>query len=62
MPADGHAQQDQDGFLTHSHELSEVLAGIDERYGAEDRIGTFLANVPDAPDIQATVKSLTKKR
>jgi len=32
--------------------LSEVLAGIDERYGAEDRIGTFLANVPDAPDIQ----------
>jgi type IV pilus assembly protein PilB len=32
--------------------LSEVLAGIDERYGAEDRIGTFLANVPEAPDIQ----------
>ena len=26
--------------------LSEVLEGIDERYGAEDRIGTFLANVP----------------
>ena len=32
--------------------LSEVLEGIDERYGAEDRIGAFLANVPDAPDIQ----------
>jgi type IV pilus assembly protein PilB len=32
--------------------LSEVLEGIDERYGAEDRIGTFLANVPDTPDIQ----------
>ena len=32
--------------------LSEVVEGIDERYGAEDRIGTFLANVPEAPDIQ----------
>jgi type IV pilus assembly protein PilB len=32
--------------------LSEVLEGIDERYGAEDRIGSFLANVPDAPDLQ----------
>jgi type IV pilus assembly protein PilB len=32
--------------------LSEVLEGIEERYGAEDRIGTFLANVPEAPDIQ----------
>ena len=32
--------------------LSEVLEGIDERYGAEDRIGTFLSNVPEAPDIQ----------
>ena len=32
--------------------LSEIVAGIDERYGAEDRIGTFLANVPDAPEIQ----------
>ena len=32
--------------------VSEILAGIDERYGAEDRIGTFLANVPDAPDLQ----------
>ena len=31
--------------------LSEILEGIDERYGAEDRIGTFLANVPDAPDL-----------
>ncbi len=31
---------------------SEVLAGIDERYGAEDRIGTFLANVPDAPELK----------
>jgi type IV pilus assembly protein PilB len=32
--------------------LSEVMEGIDERYRAEDRIGAFLANVPDAPDIQ----------
>jgi type IV pilus assembly protein PilB len=32
--------------------VSEVLEGIEERYGAEDRIGTFLANVPEAPDIQ----------
>ncbi len=32
--------------------LSEVTGGIDERYGAEGRIGTFLANVPEAPDIQ----------
>ena len=32
--------------------VSEVLEGIEERYEAEDRIGAFLANVPDAPDIQ----------
>jgi type IV pilus assembly protein PilB len=32
--------------------VSEILEGVDERYGAEDRIGTFLANVPDAPDLQ----------
>ena len=32
--------------------VTEVLEGIEERYGAEDRIGTFLANVPEAPDIQ----------
>jgi len=32
--------------------ISEILEGIDERYGAEDRIGSFLANVPDAPDLQ----------
>jgi len=32
--------------------LSEVLQGIEERYGAENRIGSFLENVPDASDIQ----------
>jgi type IV pilus assembly protein PilB len=32
--------------------FSEVQQGIEERYGAEDRIGSFLANVPDASDIQ----------
>jgi len=32
--------------------VSEVLEGIDERYGPEDHIGSFLANVPDAPDLQ----------
>ncbi len=32
--------------------FSEVQQGIEERYGAEDRIGSFLANVPDAADIQ----------
>ncbi len=32
--------------------LSEVTGGIDERYGAEDRIATFLSKVPEAPDIQ----------
>ncbi len=32
--------------------ISEILEGIDERYEAEDRIGSFLANVPDAPDLQ----------
>jgi len=32
--------------------VSEVLEGIEERYDAEDRIGAFLANVPEAPDIQ----------
>jgi len=32
--------------------ISEILEGIGERYGAEDRIGTFLANVPDAPDLK----------
>jgi len=32
--------------------ISEIMEGIDERYGAEDRIGSFLANVPDAPDLQ----------
>ena len=31
---------------------TEILDGIEERYGAEDRIGSFLANVPDVPDIQ----------
>ena len=34
--------------------LSEVLQGIEERYGAENRIGSFLENVPDASDIQIT--------
>jgi len=37
--------------------VSEVLEGIDERYGAEDRIGAFLANVPDAPDIQIVAEA-----
>ena len=30
---------------------SEILDGIDERYAAEDRIGSFLANVPDVTDL-----------
>ena len=33
---------------------TEILDGIEERYGAEDRIGSFLANVPDVQDIQIT--------
>ena len=32
--------------------LSEVLQGIEERYGAESRIGSFLENVPDTSEIQ----------
>jgi type IV pilus assembly protein PilB len=31
---------------------TEILDGIEERYGAEDRIGSFLANVPEVQDIQ----------
>ena len=31
---------------------SEVMDGIDERYGAEDHMASFLANVPDALDIK----------
>ncbi|MCX6549614.1 MAG: ATPase, T2SS/T4P/T4SS family [Acidobacteria bacterium] len=31
---------------------TEVLDGIEERYGAEDRIGSFLANVPEVQDMQ----------
>jgi len=30
---------------------SEILDGVDERYAAEDRIGAFLANVPDVTDL-----------
>ena len=30
---------------------SEILSGIDERYAAEDRIGTFLAHVPEVTDL-----------
>ena len=41
---------------------SEVLAGIDERYGAEDRIGTFLANVPDAPDLKMSRRTRPASR
>jgi type IV pilus assembly protein PilB len=32
--------------------LAEVIGGIDERYEAENRVGTFLSKVPEAPDIQ----------
>ncbi len=32
--------------------LSEVTSGIGERYGADDRIKSFLANVSEAPDLQ----------
>jgi type IV pilus assembly protein PilB len=39
--------------------LSEVVSGIEERYEAEDRIGTFLANVPEAPDIQIVSEDQT---
>jgi type IV pilus assembly protein PilB len=31
---------------------TEIMDGIEERYGAEDRIGSFLANVPEVQDIQ----------
>jgi type IV pilus assembly protein PilB len=31
---------------------TELVDGIEERYAAADRIGTFLANVPDAPDLE----------
>jgi len=31
---------------------SELLDGIEERYATEDRIGTFLANVPEVQDMQ----------
>ncbi|MEW5984956.1 MAG: ATPase, T2SS/T4P/T4SS family [Acidobacteriota bacterium] len=31
---------------------TEILDGIEERYDPEDRIGDFLANVPDVSDIQ----------
>lgn len=31
---------------------TEVLDGIEERYAPEDRIGTFLANVPEVADLQ----------
>jgi len=37
----------------------EVLDGIEERYGAKDRLASFLANVPDAPDIQVGSGDLT---
>jgi len=37
---------------------TEVLDGIDERYGAEDRIAAFLAKVPEAPDIQILSEDL----
>ncbi|MCX6544989.1 MAG: ATPase, T2SS/T4P/T4SS family [Acidobacteria bacterium] len=30
---------------------TEILDGIEERYAAEDRIGSFLANVPDVTDL-----------
>jgi type IV pilus assembly protein PilB len=30
---------------------TEILDGIDERYAAEDRIGSFLANVPEVTDL-----------
>jgi len=30
---------------------AEILSGIEERYAAEDRIGSFLANVPDVMDL-----------
>jgi len=33
---------------------TEILDGIEERYGTQDRIGSFLANVPDVLDIQIT--------
>ena len=32
--------------------MSEIADGIEERYSADDRIGSFLANVPDVQDIQ----------
>jgi type II secretory ATPase GspE/PulE/Tfp pilus assembly ATPase PilB-like protein/RNA polymerase subunit RPABC4/transcription elongation factor Spt4 len=31
---------------------TEILDGIEERYGAQNRIGSFLANMPDVLDIQ----------
>ena len=31
---------------------TEILDGIEEHYAAEDRIGSFLANVPEATDLQ----------
>ena len=30
---------------------TEILDGVEERYAAEDRIGSFLANVPDVTDL-----------
>ncbi len=56
-PTDYHALQDIEfasGLAPRPVVASrtEVLDGIEERYAPEDRIGSFLANVPEVQDLQ----------